>query len=176
MANYHKMKEELNAGAGKSDYLKWKDGENRIRIVSEPLKVFKSFDKTNKETKTFLKEESAASFNSQLDKEGYKERGAKSRFLMYVIERETGLIKQAEFGPQLMNEFLDLATSSVSGFESLPPYDMVVTKSGVGIETEYKLLADRRDTSLTPEENLLVSSLKPISELLQEDSSVVDRA
>lgn len=170
------MKEELNSGAGKSEYLKWKDGENRIRIVSEPVKVFKSFDRANKEAKVFTKEENAASFNAQLDKESYKERGAKPRFLMYVIERETGLIKQAEFGPQLMSEFLDLATSSVSGFESLPPYDMVVTKSGVGIETEYKLLADRRDTPLTPAEELLVTSLKPISELLLEDSSVVDRA
>ena len=154
------MKERLTSGV----YFKPKEGENRIRVVSQPLEVWKAFNQATKKASVYVTEEGAKG-----------DKNAKPRFLLYILNRGLGnTLQQAEFGAQIMTQFLDLATMSESGFSDLPPYDMILTKTGSGMETEYKLHASRQNTELTAEEIKLVESAKPILDLLREDESVVD--
>ena len=158
------MKEDLNSGS--SLYFKPKDGENRIRVVTEPVKIWKSFNKATKTAKVYVTEKGA-----KTDQE------AKPRFLMHVLNRDAGnQLQIAEFGSQVMSQFLDLATSSEYGFASVESltYDFILMKKGAGMETEYTLQGSRRESPLTSEEREIARQAKPIMEMLKEDKAVVD--
>lgn len=162
--DYHKMKEDLNSGS--SLYFKPKDGENRIRVVSEPTKIWKSFNKATKTARVYVTEKGAM-----------KDADAKPRFLMHILNRDAGnQVQIAEFGTQVMGQFLDLATSTEYGFPNVEglTYDFILMKKGAGMDTEYTLQGSRRESPLTNEEREMVKQVKPIMEMLKEDKAVVD--
>ncbi len=164
MANYKAMKEMVNStSSGK--YFKPADGENHIRVVTEPFPTWKAFDQATKHAQVYLTESEAK-----------KNDKARPRFQMYILNRDMGnKLQIAEFGPQVMDQFCDLAIMSETAFESLPPYDMVLVKTGAGMDTEYKLHASRKNTDLLPEEKAAIAAAKPLIEDLLEDDQVVDK-
>ena len=160
--SYLEMRKEMNATSGM--FLRVKDGENRIRVVTEPLKIWKSFDKATKTAKVYVTEAGAA-----------KDPEAKPRWMMYVINRDGNQLQVAEFGTQVMNQFLDIATST-EGFENVDAlmFDFILIKKGQLMETEYTLQASRKETALTEEERIMLVKAKSIQEILQNDKAVVD--
>ena len=151
-----------------SQYLKLHDGDNRVRIVSEPLMIYKCFNKSEKTAKVFMDGKKAKEFMANTEKsKGYDLR---QRYMMYVINRETKDIQQAEFGVSVISQIADLQTSEQYKFDTLPPYDITINKHGTGLETDYKVLADRSDTSLTQEEMDKVSSLEPLEKVVGKDA------
>ena len=125
--------------------MKLVDGENKVRLVSE----FEQFISV------------------------FKDQPPKTRFVAYVIDRVDGKVKPFTFGAQIAGGIQALATSSEYAFGNLPPYDIIITKSGSGMDTEYKVNAARKDTPLTEEEKEMVAKENPIAELARKlDKSV----
>lgn len=130
----------------KEGFLALKEGENRLRLVTEAeyfVSVFQGKPKT--------------------------------RFVAYVIDRADGKLKPFTFGPQIFEAVGKLAVSSEYGFTDVPPYDIIISRTGVGIDTEYTVTAARNDTALTPEEQAAILKLPPVLELarrLQEKAEV----
>jgi len=165
MADYRAMKESLNTGM----FYEAKDGENVIRVMTEPIKIFKVGPKsgwTKGTVRTYLLEKSV------LVKEDEK---SAPKFLTYVIDRSTGKLQLAEFGSMIMNQFIDLALSREYGFTDIPPYDLTLTKTGVKLTTEYKLMPARNNTPILPEEKAMLASAKPVIDILMEDDTVFDK-
>ena len=164
MANYAAMKASLDS----SVYFKPNDGENIIRIVTEPIQLWKVAPKTGwvkGAVRTYLSEKSV--------KQGRDEK-VTMRFLCYIINRSLGnKLQMAELGAQVMEKFLNFATSSQYGFESIPKYDMILIKTGAGMETSYDLHAARQDSELTANEVLMIEQAKPLMDVLKEDETVI---
>ena len=134
MANFNDYKSYVKSSG---DFLTLKQGENKIRVVSE----FEPFE---------------SEFQGKM----------KTRFMGYVIDRVDGTIKPLTIGSQIFGQLGELSLSSEYGFNGLPPYDVIIKKSGEGIDTEYTVLAARQNTELTEAEQLLIEDLKPISDIV----------
>ncbi|MEK9207422.1 MAG: hypothetical protein AAB922_03005 [Patescibacteria group bacterium] len=127
-----------------SNFYKLSEGENKLRLVGE--------------AEMFISE--------------YQGKPT-TRFAAYVIDRVDGQVKPFTFGSQIMGQIASLANGSEYGFDDLPPYDLIVHKTGSGMATEYKVTPARKDTALTQEEEKAVAELKPITELAQKLSNKV---
>ena len=136
-------------------FLKLQDGPNKIRIVSEPMQIWKVFEGKNTITIT----------NPDAD----KPKDAKMKFVMYVIDRASAEVKIAEFGPSIMSQVADLQENPEYAFDDLPPYDLLITKSGSGLETEYKVVAARQNSELTAEETAKILSMPKIEDEYKDD-------
>lgn len=119
-------------------FMTLKQGENKVRVVSE----FEQFEDE---------------FQGK----------PKTRFMGYVIDRVDGQIKPLTTGPQIFSQLGELSVSSEYGFDGIPPYDVIIKKSGEGMDTEYTVMAARKNTELAEAEQLLVKDLKPIIEIVE---------
>ncbi len=135
MAKFNEYKSYVKSSG---DFMTLKQGENKVRVVSE----FEPFE---------------SEFQGKM----------KTRFMGYVIDRTDGLIKPLTIGSQIFGQLGVLSLSSEYNFDNLPPYDVIIKKSGDGIDTEYTVLAARQNTELTEAENLLIKDLKPISDIVE---------
>lgn len=133
-----KFNEYKNYVKSSGDFLTLKQGENRIRVVSE----FEPFE---------------SEYNGKV----------RTRFMGWVIDRVDGEIKPLTIGSQIFGQLGELSLNSEYAFSDVPPYDVIIKKSGEGIETEYTTLAARQNTELTEAEQLLVRDLKPITEIIE---------
>lgn len=135
-----------NSYQPKSQFMKLVEGENKIRLVSEA-------------------EEFISEYNGKQS----------TRFVANVIDRADGAIKPFTFGSQIMGQLAALANGSEYGFDSLPPYDIIIHKTGSGMATEYKVTPSRKDVALTNEEEKAIAELKPVSEMAQKLSKKSDQ-
>jgi hypothetical protein len=162
--DYSKMKESLTSTV----FFRPADGENRIRVVTEPIQLWKVAPKTGwvkGSVRTYLSESSVKQANDEK---------VVMRFICYIFNRSLGnKLQIAEFGPQVMEKFINYAVSSEYGFESIPDSDMILVKSGAGMETSYDLQIARKPSELTAGEALLLEQAKPIMQILREDETVV---
>ncbi len=144
-------------------YFKPKEGTQKIRIVSEPQMLWKAFlAKKNDDgdrALTFLTQEGAASFIP-----GKDEKPAKKLHGMWIIDRATGKFLIMEAGPMIMNGIKTFANDPDYGFDSIPPYDIKLTKSGTGFDTTYEVM-NSPAAPLTDLEKDMVSKLEPLIDL-----------
>lgn len=122
---------------GSSDYLKIKDGANRIRIVSDALPHPGEFK----------------------GKPNFK-------WLVYVLDRADGQVKPYFMPHRIFKILEDFENDEEYAFEGMPmPYDIVINAKGAGtIDVEYTVIA-RKPTKLTAEEMNLIDAAKPLKEL-----------
>lgn len=135
MASFNDYKSYVKSSG---DFMTLKQGENKVRIVSE----FEQFE---------------SEYQGKM----------KTRFMGYVIDRTDGQIKPLTTGPQIFEQIGELSLSSEYGFSGIPPYDVIIKKSGEGLDTEYTVLAARQNTELTEAEKLLIKDLKPITDIVE---------
>jgi hypothetical protein len=109
-------------------FLKFKDGENVVRIVSELLVYWISYDKTSKTWSVYATQEAASQ-----DKE------ARKRYACWVIDRETGSLKIMQMGNSIVGAIKALATSKHYAFDSAPDYDIAITRTGSDLLTKYSV-------------------------------------
>lgn len=161
------MFQDLELSDGSSDYLKLAKGENRVRIVSGPIAVWTSFNReaTGDEPKTrkFITEEGAKAFNATVP----KDQQAKKRYAMWVLDRASDEILLAKFGSSIMKAVKALSLDSDYGFEGLPPYDIKITKTGEGLDTEYSVL-NAPPVPLTEDEQKRVDAQQDLVEYLKQ--------
>lgn len=123
---------------GSSDYLKIKEGPNRIRIMTDFIPHPSEF----KGKRTF-------------------------KWLGYVIDRGDGQVKPY-FMPHTIHKILeDLQSSEDYSFEEPPmPYDITITAKGAGtIDVEYSVMPAKKESPLTAEERNALDSKMPLEEI-----------
>jgi hypothetical protein len=132
--SYTKLHEEDFSGGGGIFY-KFEKGENTIRIIEGFYKHTVYFPNG----------------------------GSSEKYACWVIDRRDGEIRKADLGRMIMKALKRKAESSLYGFEgNLPPYDIIVTKTGSsGLDTEYTIDA-MQPTELTKEEKEKIEKLEEI--------------
>lgn len=139
-------------------YFKLKQGENKIRIVSEAEVFGKHF--VNKRSSVCMGKEDCP----------YCIDGDKSKpsWLMWIIDRTDNQIKMFEAGYQIIKQIQKMAQGTEYGFDALPAYDMYIQKEGESLETEYTVTPARKDSPLTEEEKENITTLKSPSKIVED--------
>ena len=130
--NYRENSKKLGMGG---DYYKLQDGENKVRLLTEPEPIFSHFSASGSTT-------CPGDLLCPICKAGGKKT---SRIMLYIIDRTDNDIKLAEFGWSVYKALGELANSSEYGFKDLPPYDVIIKKSGEGKETRYTTVPGRNE-------------------------------
>ena len=146
--------------AGGGDWLTLQQGDNRIRIVSEFEDYGSHYDSTQKKSFVCLGEEECP----------FCQNGEKPRvqYLGWVIDRKDNEIKLLQIGHQVFKQIGEYAKSDEYGFEKVPSYDMNIKKTGQGLNTEYAVLASRKDAELSEEEKAMITEkIKLPKEILE---------
>jgi len=159
--------------AENSNYFRPVKGENRLRLVSAPIAMWTSFDKSTGENvvRKFITEAGAKAFNATAPKESQ----AKKKYAMYVLDRASDEVLVAEFGMSIMKAIKTLALDSEYGFDSLPNYDIKVTRSGEGLDTEYAVLPTPVK-ELTEDEQKRIEAMPNLYDFLKEGCEDKDSA
>jgi len=161
---------EYGIGGKKGGWYEAQEGENRIRVVSG----FEVLAKYWANGKMLGIASSKVPPPMTTDKETGEPVPMKPsvKFLMYVIDRKDGKVKVAEFGWSIVDAMRKLSQNEEYGFEGLPPYDMILTKTvkngGKNIsDTSYQVLPARANSTLTDEEMGEIAGLTPIEEVVK---------
>jgi hypothetical protein len=123
---------------GSGGFFKFKEGDNRIRLMSECLPHTSMFD----------------------GKRNFK-------WLCYVLDRADGEVK-AHFMPHKIYKAIEaLQLNPDYQFTDVPmPYDITINAKRAGTkEVEYAMIPARRETALTTEEMEKLEAMKPLQEL-----------
>jgi hypothetical protein len=121
-----------------SSFYKYKEGDNRIRLMSECVPHTSDFN------------------------------GKKSfKWLCYVLDRRDGKIKAHFMSHTVYKAIEALQTNPDYAFEEVPmPYDLTVNAKGAGtMDVEYSLIPARKETPLTSAESEEWHKQKPVKEL-----------
>lgn len=134
----------------KTSYMKFEEGDNKIRVVSVPVRhdTYKMPDGK----KFFIKESVPASVEAKATK----------TFFLWVIDRKESTIKLLECGSTINAALEALSENPDYKFDTIPPYDITVSRKGKGTDTQYTLTPGRNDIALTPEEQEAVAALEPL--------------
>lgn len=123
---------------GSGDYLKLKEGANRLRLVSECLAHPGEYQ------------------------------GRKSfKWLCYVIDRVDGKVKPFFMPHKIYKQIEALQMSPDYAFDDVPmPYDLTVNAKGAGTkEVEYSLIPARKESPITALESQEMAKAKPLEDL-----------
>lgn len=155
---------DVSVSTGK--YFKLIEGPNKCRIVSEPLVVYKHFDKQAGITEVYLTEEASKS----------RPKCAR-RFMFWVIDRADGALKQAEFGVQIMSQLKDIAIDPEYKVDGpVWPRDISINRKGTGpLDTEYSVLPSPKEVGLTVDEMKLATEAEPLLDVVKKDAMDSDR-
>lgn len=145
-------------------FFKIAEGQNKIRVISEPVPLWVSFDKETKKAKKYL-DEGIAKTDLQ----------AKKRYCMWVIDRADGKVKMAEFGTSVMRQIQILALDDDYGFDSIPPYDLKITRAGGGMETKYTVTPMPK-SDLSEADGLLLLNIESVETFLKKQPGLVTEA
>lgn len=134
-----RRKEAEKAGLlGSGDYLKLKEGANRMRLMSECLPHAGEYQGR----KTF-------------------------KWLCYVVDRVDGKVKPFFMPHTIYKQIESLQVSEDYAFADVPmPYDLTINAKGAGTkEVEYAVVPARKNTNITPGEMDDFDKCKPLKEL-----------
>lgn len=137
-ATAEKVEKEYNLGKG--EYLKVKEGANRVRLVSIPLPHESVFQGK----KTF-------------------------KWLCQVLDRTDGKVKPYFMPHTVYNFIKDLQLDPDYRFKSIPmPFDVTINATGAGTkEVKYSITPARENKDLTTEEMNLINEAPTVQELQQ---------
>lgn len=133
------LKQAEEAGlTGGGDYLKLKEGPNRLRLLTECL----------------------PHANEYQGQRNFK-------WLCYVLDRADGKVKPWFMANTIYKQIVALQTSEDYAFQDVPmPYDLTIHAKGAGTkEVKYTLMPARKNSELSAAEKLLLTSAKPLKEL-----------
>lgn len=133
------LKRAEDAGlVGGGDYLKLKEGDNRLRLMSECLPHASEFQ----------------------GKRNFK-------WLCYVLDRKDGKVKPFFMAHTIYKQIVALQQNPDYEFFDVPmPYDLTIHAIGAGTkEVKYTLMPARKNTAVTTEELAKLAAEKPLKEL-----------
>lgn len=133
------LKKAEDAGlVGGGDYLKLKEGDNRLRLMSECL----------------------PHANEYQGQRNFK-------WLCYVLDRRDGKVKPFFMAHTIYKQIVALQTNEDYAFYDVPmPYDLTIHAIGAGTkEVKYTLMPARKNSPVTADETKQYAALKPLAEL-----------
>jgi len=132
------------------NWMKLKDGENKLRFVSEAVDFGVHNDSVAKRSFICLGKDFCP----------YCKKGEKSkvRFYVWIIDRaeEELKIKLFDFGYSIYDQINDYRKDDEYAFDKIPPYDFKIDRKGEGLSTRYKVKTARGDSKITEEEEALI--------------------
>lgn len=135
------------------EYYRLEDGENKFRILTMPEPTQSHYLGKG------VKPASCTGPGCKCCADGVK---VVHKILLYVLDRRDGTAKPAEFPFSIYTALGELANGTEYSFTGLPPYDLIVMKSGKDLETKYAVTPGRDETPVD------------ITELLKGKKSIVD--
>ena len=142
------------------DFIKLQVGENRIRVVQEPVERGEMHF-SNKQSFPCTGQgcQYCASAVPDIKK-------CSNKYLFSVIDRVSGSLSLLETGAMIYGKLFELSQSSDWGFDSVPHFDMVIVKSGAGLETRYEVNPCPA-TELSEEDKKAIAELPNLMELVE---------
>ena len=138
------------------DYYKLQDGENKVRILTEPEPIFSHFSASGSTT-------CPGDLLCPICKAGGKKT---AKIMLYIIDRTDNDIKLAEFGWSVYKALGELANSSEYGFSDLPPYDVIIKRTGEGKDTRYTTVPGRNEEPVSVSILEELKTKKPVKEII----------
>lgn len=136
---------------GSSDWYEFKDGENKLRIVSEFEVNAQHYVQEEKKNYSCI---------GEFCEFCWKKVPRRVQFMGWAIDRASGSLVLVAVSYSVFKAIGALSKSEEYGFDSIPPYDIIVTKTGEKLETRYAVMPARKDTPLTAEEQAEIAKLK----------------
>lgn len=132
------LKQAEEAGLVGGDYLKLKEGDNRLRLMSECIPHAGEYQ----------------------GKKNFK-------WLCYVLDRRDGKVKPMFMPHTIYKQIVALQQNPDYEFTDVPmPYDLTVNAKGAGTkDVVYTLMPARKNTELTGDELRLLKAQKPLKDL-----------
>ena len=140
------------------DFFNLADGENRIRVLTEMESL----------TQHFMGEgiKPVACQGEPHCEHCANGKRPNTKVMLYVLDRMDNKIKLAKLPWSIYRELSTLAESSEWGFKNLPPYDIIIKKSGKGLQTEYAVSPSRNEDPLSPAQDQELKDKKSIAEIV----------
>lgn len=136
----------------KTAWFKAKDGDNRIRILTKPVKFFERFSEATKKSVIM---------------DAYEE-GVSTKYLSFIVDYTDGKIVLYKLPGSVGKEVATLMQSDEYKFEEFPmPYDITVKKTGEGKETRYSVLPARMNSDLSIDIMEELGSLNDCAKILE---------
>ena len=138
------------------DYFKLEQGENKIRLLSPAEPSITHFLGIGQKAAPCV----TGCIHCKSSKKTVK-------MMLYVLDRKDDKIKLAELPWSVFKIIGELAESSEYGFQDLPPYDLVITRTGEGMKTCYQVMPGRNQepVSITLQNEL--ATKKPVKEIIE---------
>lgn len=157
--NIQEQASELGISSG-GNYFRFEDGENIIRILSLPVHT----------AQYFLGKGIAPVYEQNADDNLKSNKDARlvHRFVCYVYNVNLKRIQIAELGWSIVKQIDELSKSSQYGYDRIPPYDLIITKTGSGMNTEYKVTPGRDDKPLDEKLTKEIEGMKSIEDYVKE--------
>jgi hypothetical protein len=144
---------------GGSDWMVLQPGENKVRIVSTFEDFGTHYDTVKKKTVVCVGKEECVFCQNNMK--------PRAQFLGWVIDRKDEQLKILRIGYKIVQQIGELAKTSDYGFDEMPDYDLIIRKSGQGLDTSYVVLPAKTASKLTEEE------LKTVEEKAKDPSLIV---
>lgn len=143
--------EALKDGLGAGEKFKLAEGENQVRVLSEPRMV-------------------ESTFKGNLNR----------KWLAWIIERKDGVTKLFYMPKTIVSHLADIESMKFYAFDApRMPYDVIIKAKHAGtIDAEYTVIASPKQEPLTADELEQVKTLKRIDEvvskLMERQAGMVD--
>jgi len=170
--------DEASKDMGSSDFFKFKEGDNKLRIVSEPILKLSRFgfgicyegapyctDEALDKTWELLKEKSS---DKGEDPEKVTRPSLGKKWSCWAFERADGNMVILDLPFAVAHQIRELKGDEDSGFDEWPmPFDVNVKATNAGNKkVKYVVVASRTDTPLTDEELHEIEAQTPMNQLL----------
>ena len=131
---------DLGIGSG-GGYFTIQEGENIVRILTEPIHygVY------------FMGKGNPPVFAKNASEEIKTNTKLSHKFACYVYNTNEEKVQIAEFGWSIAKAIGELSDSSQYKYKGIPPFDLIITKKGSGMKTEYSVQAGRNEDKLSAE-------------------------
>lgn len=165
-------------GSNTSSFYKFKEGDNKLRIMSEPMIqvsrygygiCYEGAPYCQKET---LDKEYAAAVEKAkaagTDPKKVPRPNLSKKWMAWAIDRSTGDLVLLTMSYTISKELMEAKGSDEAGFQGWPmPFDINIKAKGAGKkEVEYTLICSRQSVPVTDEEAKLMEKVTPVDQIL----------
>lgn len=152
--------EKTNPQTYSSDWFKFKEGQNKIRVLSQGKVLSEHF----KLGVCYGMEKGCPFHTSE-----YEKSPARPKWLMWIIDRADNKIKLAKMPYKIVKAIADLQTNEDYSFDEIPmPYDITITATKAGTkEVEYSTVPSIKRIEITPEEDEEYNKQTSVEDIVQ---------
>ena len=161
--NYKKVEDEYKIGSSSSEFMKLKEGDNIVRIVT-PFEIRGIHDLGGEgnryKSAICVGKDKGCKFCGQNLK-------VKVKYLGWVIDQSDRSLKILEIGHTIFKQIGELSQDPDYAFDSIPDYNVKIKRIGEGRNTEYQVIPSPKRSELSSEEKDRIDKVKPISEIIE---------